>query len=285
MAGLVTFVNPKRTLPVSVTGTACQLNCAHCGGRYLSHMLPLKDLLAQPDVVRSKVTSFLISGGCSAAGTVPVIEALDAVRKIGRESAKRINMHAGLVLNEREAEAVGAVADVISFDLVGDDRVIRNVYGLTRSVEDYARSFELLSRYCRVVPHICIGLDGGLPSGELTALRLARELGASEVVLIVFIPTPGTRFADRKPPELGYVKTVVRTARSLFSDGVVKLGCMRPRGQYRSELDRMCLDLGVDEIVLPHKDVVELAEQMGLTVSYAEECCALCNCGRPRGRV
>lgn len=275
MARLVTFVNPKRTLSVSVTGAACQLNCAHCGGHYLSHMIPLSDLVAVEGRCDAEVASYLISGGCSAQGVVPVVRSLDAVKRIGPGLGKRINMHVGLISEESDAQAIGSVADVVSFDFVGSNRAIRNVYGLERSVDDYSRSFELLANHCRVVPHVCIGLDGGCPSGELTALRMISELGASEVVLIVFIPTPGTRFADRQPPELSYVQTVMETARSLFSGGTVKLGCMRPRGQYRSKLDRMCLDLRVDSIVLPHKDAIERAYEMGLEVAWAEECCAL----------
>lgn len=275
LARLITFVNPKRTLSVSVTGSACQLDCAHCGGRYLSHMVPLSDLVAEPGRCDAEITSYLISGGCSDQGVVPVVQSLKSVRKIGPDSGRRINMHVGLISDESDAQAIGAVADVVSFDFVGDNRAIRNVYGLERSVDDYVRSYELLASQCRVVPHVCIGLDGGQPSGELSALRMIRDLGASEVVFIVFIPTPGTRFADRQPPELSYVRTVVETARSLFSDGTVQLGCMRPRGQYRSELDRMCLDLGVDSIVLPHRDTVERAHEMGLEVVWAEECCAL----------
>lgn len=173
------------------------------------------------------------------------------------------------------ARAIGAVADVVSFDFVGSDSVIESVYGLGRSVDDYARSFELLVRSCRVVPHICVGLSGGLPSGELTALRTVRELGAEDVVLIVFIPTAGTRFADRTPPDLQYVGEVLQFARSLFSDGVVKLGCMRPRGQYRSDLDRMSLDLGIDSIVLPHREAVKHAQSIGLAIEWTKECCAL----------
>jgi uncharacterized radical SAM superfamily protein len=271
----VEFVNPKHTLSVSVTGTKCQLNCAHCGGRYLSHMTPIEDLASDEKASSSDITSYLISGGCSSRGVVPVIESLDSVNRIGHSAGKRVNMHTGLVASEPEAQAIGAIADVVSFDFVGSDSAIRNVYGLPLTVDDYALSFELLSKHCRVVPHVCIGLDGGLPSGELTALRLVRELGADEVVLIVLIPTPGTRFASCRPPDLQHVRKVVETARSTFADGIVKLGCMRPRGEYRSQVDRMCLDLGIDAIVLPHRDAVRHAEDRGLKVIWTEECCAL----------
>lgn len=275
MPDRVVFVNPKRTLSVSVTGIKCQLNCAHCGGHYLSHMTPIEDLVSGENASSTDITSYLISGGCSSQGVVPVLESLDSIRRIGHAAGRRVNMHAGLVASESEAQAIGEIADVVSFDFVGSDSAIRNVYGLPRTVDDYALSCELLSRHCRVVPHVCIGLDGGLPSGELTALRVLKELGADEVVFIVLIPTPGTRFADCQPPDLQYVRTVIEAARSAFAEGIVKLGCMRPRGEYRSQLDRLCLDLGVDAIVLPHRDAVRHAEHVGLDVIWTEECCAL----------
>lgn len=270
MTGNVVFVNPRRTLPVSVTGASCQLSCSHCGGRYLHHMTPISDVLSGHDDEYPGITSYLVSGGCSPEGVVPVFEHLESVRAIGRGAGRRINMHVGLVSDDYSARAIGAVADVVSFDFVGSDCAIESVYGLRRSVEDYARSFELLARYCRVVPHICVGLNGGLPSGEPAALRAVRELGAKEVVLIVFTPTPGTRFADRNPPDLRYVGEILQTARSLFADGVVKLGCMRPRGQYRSDLDRMSLDLGIDSIVLPHREAVKRAQSIGLEVERTD---------------
>ncbi|NLU42860.1 MAG: radical SAM protein [Firmicutes bacterium] len=275
MTGHVVFVNPRCTLPVSVTGASCQLGCGHCGGRYLQHMTPISDVISTPDDEHLGVTSYLVSGGCSPDGIVPVFEHLESVRAIGPVAGRRINMHVGLVSDDDSAKAIGAVADVVSFDFVGSDSVIESVYGLKRSVDDYAHSFELLAKYCRVVPHICVGLNGGLPSGELTALRMVRELGAREVVLIVFIPTAGTRFADRTPPDLQYVGEVLQSARSLFADGVVKLGCMRPRGQYRSDLDRMSLDLGIDSIVLPHREAVRHAQSTGLAIEWTKECCAL----------
>ena len=275
LTGNVVFVNPRCTLPVSVTGASCQLGCGHCGGRYLHHMTRISDVISAPEDERAGITSYLVSGGCSPEGAVPVCEHLESVRAIGQGAGRRINMHVGLVSDDDSARAIGAVADVVSFDFVGSDSAIQSVYGLRRSVDDYARSFELLARHCRVVPHICVGLDGGLPSGESTALRMVRELGAREVVLIVFIPTAGTRFADRNPPDLQYVGGVLQTARSLFADGVVKLGCMRPRGQYRSDLDRISLDLGIDSIVLPHREAVKRAQSIGLAIEWTEECCAL----------
>ena len=34
---------PVDTASLSVTGTACALDCAHCGGHYLQHMIPVEE--------------------------------------------------------------------------------------------------------------------------------------------------------------------------------------------------------------------------------------------------
>ncbi|MFY9424272.1 MAG: radical SAM protein, partial [Bacillota bacterium] len=114
----------------------------------MSHMVPLSDLVAEPGRCDAEITSYLISGGCSDQGVVPVVQSLKSVRKIGPDSGRRINMHVGLISDESDAQAIGAVADVVSFDFVGDNRAIRNVYGLERSVDDYVRSYELLASQC-----------------------------------------------------------------------------------------------------------------------------------------
>ena len=38
----ITYALPVDTALVSVTGAACELDCAHCGGHYLRHMQPLE---------------------------------------------------------------------------------------------------------------------------------------------------------------------------------------------------------------------------------------------------
>ncbi|MGB4213928.1 MAG: hypothetical protein WBK64_03680, partial [Dethiobacteria bacterium] len=45
--GQVEFVFPRLTLPVSVTGRSCALNCAHCGGHYLQGMASLEEALGR----------------------------------------------------------------------------------------------------------------------------------------------------------------------------------------------------------------------------------------------
>ncbi len=262
----IQFDRPAATLPVSVTGRACALHCAHCNGHYLAGMRSLDD------PALAKARSLLISGGCDAGGRVPVLPHLARIAEAG--AGKRLNWHVGLI-DEETARAIQPHVDVISFDLVGDDETIREVYGLPHAVTQYVATYQMLCRYFRVVPHLTIGLRGGQMNGERRALALLKELGAEALVLIVFIPTPGTAYADRPPPTIEDVTDLVAEARVLLPETPLYLGCMRPQGEYRERLDALAVRVGVNKIVNPARTAVAAAAQMGLTVIWGEECCVL----------
>jgi len=266
---LIEFDYPNRTAVISVTGGWCALNCAHCGGHYLRSMMPLGR--AQVDGAKS----LLLSGGCDAQGRVPLLEHLDEIRKLlGGQPGLRVNCHIGLI-SESEAQALAPLVDVFSFDFVGDEETIREVYGLEKSVEDYIRTYQILRRYGRVLPHVTIGLRGGRFSGEYQALGKLVELGAEGLVAIVFRPTKGTRYEDRQPPPVYEVVEFLARARLALPDVPIHLGCLRPQGSYRAALDKGALRAGVNKIVLPSHAAVKMAESLRLEVARGEECCAL----------
>ena len=262
----IQFDRPLSTLAVSVTGTACALRCAHCNGHYLASMRALSD----PALARAQ--SLLISGGCDRQGRVPAATHLPEIVRVG--AGKRLNWHVGLI-EEDTARVIAPHASVISFDFVGDDHTIREVYGLERTVDDYVATYQMLRRHARVVPHVTVGLLGGQLSGERRALELLQGLGAEALVVIVFIPTPGTRYAHRPPPPADDVVDLLAEARVRFPDTPLFLGCMRPAGQYRDQLDPLAVQVGVNKIVNPSRTAVAAATALGLTVDWGEECCAL----------
>ncbi len=265
----VEFITPRRTLAVSVTGERCALNCAHCGGHYLRGMTSLEEALAAR---RPGIKSFLISGGCDRGGRVPLDRNWAGLETLARQGD--LNIHSGLV-DEEEARAIGKIARVVSFDFVIDAEIIHTVYGLPATAEDYIRSYRYLRRYCRVVPHICIGIMGGRIKSEHRALQILKEEGAEAVSFIVFRPTPGTALAGCSPPLPEQVARVLAEARALFPRTPLSLGCMRPGGRHREDLDRLALGVGIDKIVQPAAAARELAAGIGLEVIRGEECCAL----------
>lgn len=263
--------NPRRTRAVSLTGTACALDCAHCGRHYLEAMLPAA-ALTPADPRLAGAASLLISGGCDERGRVPITA--HRARIAALRAGRRLNWHTGLV-DEDDVRSLAGLADVVSFDLVGDDATIAEVYGLPATVADYRAAYRLLRQHLPVVPHITIGLRGGQLSGEHEALRIVQEEGAAAVVFLVLIPTAGTRYAGRTPPPLAEVARFLAEARLALPHTPLLLGCMRPGGAYRRALDPLAVRAGVNRIVKPARAALEVARQLGLAIEPGEECCAL----------
>ncbi|MBE0466020.1 MAG: radical SAM protein [Candidatus Desulforudis sp.] len=274
----VTFHRPVSTWSVSVTGGQCALRCAHCGGRFLKNMLPWASFKRRVSVVdptgRPAATSCLVSGGCDRHGRVPFHAYVEELRALKRTRALRFNFHTGLA-GEKEALLLQGLADKVSFDFVGDDLTIRNVLRLSKSVADYAAAYQTLRARLPVVPHICIGLDGGRINGEYRALELLVELGADALVFIVFMPVSGTALADQAPPPLDEVVHLLARARLLFPDIPLHLGCMRPGGRYRRRLDYWALHCGLNHLATPSREAAAEAERLGLEVNHRKECCVL----------
>ncbi len=276
----IVFARPSSTIAISVTGQQCGLDCAHCGRHYLAAMRPVSHALEAVRERRPK--SVLLSGGCDMSGRVPLG---DWPRRMA-ESAPglRINCHAGLV-SDTEAEEIARWADVVSFDVTTDQRVISQVYGLRRSPEEYIASYVSLARRVPTVPHVCIGLAGPPESpssppeiGALEAILSTVTSGAAPVppaiVFIVFTPTPRTRMADVAAPEPGLVREIIADARLMFPDTLINLGCMRPGGAYRGLVDVMAIDAGANLIVQPAPEAADHARALGLAIVETDECCA-----------
>lgn len=263
---VIRFDYPLNTLVISLTGTRCQLNCAHCGGYYLRHMVPVWKANS------TVATSCLISGGCDTQGRVPVTSHLDAIARL--RPGRVMNWHSGLIGRE-EAKSIAGFVDVISFDFVGDNQTIEEVYGLQAAVQDYVDTYRLLRSFALVVPHITVGLRGGRLAGEYAALDILDKLGADALTFIVLVPTPGTRYEGCRPPAPIEVADLIATARVRFPSIPLHLGCMRPRGSYRDELDPLAVQAGVNAIVSPSRTASTMADELGLMAERSEECCAV----------
>ncbi len=273
---------PGRAFPaISITGTRCELMCAYCRGRYLKGMLPAtspEELLRLcASLARRGAEGVLISGGFNRHGVLPVRPFLRAIRAVKEELGLRIAIHPGLVDQQLAEELVSAGVDIALFDLVGDEETIRDVIGLDRRPEDYLASLRALrdAGVPVLAPHVCLGMRGGVLSGELDALKMAREVGPDVLVLIIFVPTRGTPLWDREPPGLSDVAKLMAIARLMFPDVPVALGCMRPRGPYKRQVDPLAVRLGLDRIALPSKSALREAEALGLDVVWRDVCCAV----------
>ncbi|PNR99950.1 radical SAM protein [Petrotoga mexicana DSM 14811] len=273
----IEFVILKNTSSVSLTGNYCYLNCKHCGGHYLNNMARVKDI---ENLVKKGFTSFLISGGLLADRKVPLTIFADTLYTLKTKYNLKYNVHTGYV-DEKDIHVLKDIADTVSFDLVGDQQTVREVYGKFDYDKMWA-SFELLVNNDFVVkPHITIGLNKGEFSHEQKAIEKLKKFGdrIDEIIFLVFIPTVGTEFYSYQPPKVTDVVSFLSKARKDFPYKKLTLGCMHPKGKYREELQTRLLGI-VNKIVQPIGKVIEKAERENYQISYSYECCAFSsNCG------
>ncbi len=265
----IEFSAPNRTLSVSVTGANCSLKCAHCNGVYLQNMVTLEKALGNK---RGRERSYLVSGGSDVRGKVPLLKKWTKLKELAARGP--LNLHTGLV-TEEEAQRLSEIARVVSFDFLGDNETIKEVYGISATVEDYLTSYRYLQKYTSVVPHICIGLNAGVIKGEYDALHLLKGEAVEAISMIIFRPTEGTAFSSCKAPPPEEVARFIATARLMFPRTPIYLGCMRPGGRYRETVDSLALRAGVNKIVLPSPAARRKAEELNLEISISEECCSL----------
>ncbi len=267
--GIFQAVYPVKTMPVSVTGTRCALNCSHCGAHYLEHMVDIKDLERRVSV--KNPSSLLVSGGCNSWGEVPLRPFWERIKAV---EGLRLNVHPGVIPKDW-ARKLAQEDIVISFDFVLDDEAISWAFNGNWTKDDYIEIFdELGGGKAQVVPHILVGLRKGVVLREYDALEHLLSRGVKKIIFIVFIPTRGTRWEHLSPPPVKDVVKLFAWTRAKSPSLDISLGCMRPKGKYRRLLDLYAVRAGVDRIVVPHPEAVTLAANLGLRVARREECCA-----------
>lgn len=265
---------------VSVTGKACSLGCGHCNGRILNRMVPATTP-AQLASVADKLAArgcrgFLLSGGADKNGSVPLGDFAEAVRDIKRKHGFCIAAHTGLVDDFLASRLAIAGIDAAMIDVIGSTSTIRRVCHLDASPQSYIASVRRLRAHnIPVAPHVVLGLDYGQLRGEVRALRALSTCDIQALVLVVVMPLAGTRMAHVSPPELPQLAKIFVLARHLFPTTCIFLGCARPAGKYKSDVEVLAIRAGFNGIAFPGREVVSLADELGLKARFSDVCCAL----------
>ena len=114
---------------------------------YLEHMIPVETPEKLLDFVKrheKDIEGFLLSGGSMPNGKVPLRKFVDAIRWIKNNTNLIVNVHTGII-DEADLDYLRVMApDHISFDVIGDTNVIRDVLTLNKSKEDYYHALNLL---------------------------------------------------------------------------------------------------------------------------------------------
>lgn len=220
----VVGIDPADTLPLTVT-RGCPLNCPHCGGHFLKHMVPVDQLEKYVNQHRS----FLVSGGLTRDGRVPLNSSLDKLIDVKQRYGVLYNFHIGFP--EVPPVELRDVADVISFEFFADPNVLKAIYGIWREPKQLLDS--VINLGIPAVPHVTVGIMCGRITHEFEAIEtLSRHF--PYLVLNVFVPKEGTTFAGCQPPPVETVASLFRFAAERFETLV--LGCMHPGGTYRKQL-------------------------------------------------
>ncbi|MCP3993289.1 MAG: radical SAM protein [Actinomycetia bacterium] len=270
----------RRFLPVSVTGDACALQCDHCQAKVLKGMISVAgglDLFERARQLQAEGTEgILISGGSTTDGGVPLTRHLDAMGRIRDELGMKVVVHSGVVSPQLAEGLAAAGVDAVMLDIIGADETIRDVYHLDLTTADFARSLELLaSQDMRIIPHIVLGMHYGQFRGEHRALEMIAEHPVSTLILVVLVPLVGTPMEYIPSPPVDDVVDFFAISRQAMPTTTINLGCGRPMGEIKVELDRAAVDQGLNGIAYPADGTIAYARHRGIEPNLYEYCCSL----------
>lgn len=269
----------KAFLTMSVTGDACGLGCDHCGTKVLQGMLaaksPARFQQVSAQIVSQGAQGVLVSGGCLDDGSVPLDRFIDDIARLKAEGLT-VLVHTGIVRREVARGLKTAGVDQILLDIIGDNDTIHDVYHLDRTVDDYRQALAILREEgLSAVPHVVVGLHYGHVRGEYQALQIIAAEGASQLVIVVLQPLPGTAMAHVPPTAPEEVGRVLAAARVQMPDIPLSLGCAKPAGPGKHLMEQFAVDVGVQSIAYPLPATVQYAESQGYHIRYHEQCCSI----------
>jgi uncharacterized radical SAM superfamily protein len=228
------------------------------------------------DLAKRGARGVLISGGSDKQGRVPLLHHIPDMIRIRRELGLAIRAHVGLPDRET-CEALAEVGiDGAMIDIIGHHDTIREVYHLDSTPDTYETALEHLARYnIPAVPHIILGLHFGRMLGEWRALEMIARHPPKILVLVILMPLNGTPMAITKPPSLDEIGKFFESARKALPTTPVMLGCARPLGQIKFDIDRLAIDAGLNGIAYPAEGIVEYARQKNLQPCFINACCGV----------
>jgi uncharacterized radical SAM superfamily protein len=269
----------KDSFPIfSVTGASCALQCEHCRAEVLRSMKPAlspKALYEGILAAHSKgARGCLVSGGSRPDGSVPLEPFIEAISSAKKETGMTVVVHTGLVRSETAARLASAGIDAALIDLLGDDHSIRDVCHMDATVVDYRRAVaDLVGAGIPLTPHFIVGL-GAKPTAVETVLDILEEHRPKAFIVIALRPLQSTPMALVPAPSPGDVSYALALARLRLRDVPLALGCMRPVGHLREEIDRAAVCTGINALAHPTAGAYEAALEGGWKVTERLTCCS-----------
>jgi hypothetical protein len=220
--------------------------------------------------------ALLVSGGSRIDGQVPLEAHLGNIARIRSELGMKVVVHSGFATAELAAGLAACGVDGVMIDVIGADETLREVYHLDLGVDDVERSLRALcDNGLKVIPHIVAGLHYGRFLGERRALEIVSRYRVSALVLVVLQPLAGTPMVGLPPCSPEEIGKFFAEARLSLPSLKINLGCARPLGAAKVEIDRAAVDLGLNGIAFPAEGTIRYARERGYEPRLAECCCSL----------
>lgn len=277
----INFYYTSRYFPaISITGSACALNCKHCGRVLIERLTPA---ITPRDLVDACMKFYgqgsggvLITGGCTSEGTVPLNNFLDAISEIKEKTKLILFAHTG-IMDYAEAKSLReAGIDGVCVDIVGSEETTREIYGIELYPEDYRKTLKAFERsgIKNISPHICVGLHYGKLKHELNALEIVSCIKPSNVVVIGLTNLKGTPMEHIKIKPEDVIR-ILCLARLRFPGSYISLGCARGKGSVRADIDKLAVHTGVNNIATPTPSAYREADKLDLEIREYRACCAV----------
>lgn len=270
---------------VSITGEKCELDCKHCSAHILKTMpdasTPEKliELARQYDA--EGCVGMLVSGGSDLFGKLPWEPFVDALKWIKANTKLFVSVHSGFVDTDQAKLLKSSGVDQALIDVIGSDEVAQKVYNLPSGIAKSAVE-ALFESGIEVVPHVLVGLNFGENSGEEQAVELIAKYNPKIAVIIALRPSKHTPMGSVVPPSPQRVAEVIAHARRLLPKTFINLGCARPVGKLKAEMDVLAIRAGVDGLAVPSRQAEEEAEKLGLEVIKKPTCCSMISLAVPK---
>ncbi len=273
---------PQAFRPISLTGSACALQCEHCKSKILEPMIALNQReglfrLCQR-LAANGTRGVLISGGSMPGGGVPLMKYINDIARVKNELGMRVMVHCGVPDEKTSAALKSAGIDGVMLDIIGANETIRDVYHLDLTVDDFDRAMEYLAKYDHSIrPHIILGLHFGEFRGEYAALELLEKYPIHALVLVILTPLAGTPMQHIPLPDVAEIRRFFHHSRVRMPQTPLMLGCARPAGAHKKAVDKAAIDMGLNGIAYPAEGMVRYARTKGLQPYFFENSCS-CGC-------
>lgn len=266
---------------ISITGGDCKLQCDHCKAKILEPMIATRTPEELWRVVNEQINGgaqgMLLTGGSNHRNEVEYDDYYSTIRKIKDTFPEfKIAMHTALVDMDIARRMEDSGIDAAMMDVIGSQDTITQVYHLRRTVDDFEKTLEyLVSTKLKVVPHIVLGLHYGHLLGEWNALEIIQRHKPQAVVLVVVMPFYAPENRPFVTPDSREVGRFFMDARAALPDVPLLLGCARPPGRVKVEIDSYAVMAGLNGLAHPSDGMVELAVRLERDVRVTPACCSI----------